>query len=312
MNNMGQNKKSLIKELKEHPVKILGLVYPYILVVGVGLGMLYLSKINDIGRNKFPPASSDSVYEFRDLKLIEPSSNAKANVTELSEPNPALIAKGKSLFTTNCIACHGVNGKGDGPAAASLNPKPRNFTSKANWINGPKISGIYKTLSEGIKGSAMVAFGTFSPQDKFALAQYIRSTFVPNPPEDTKEDLENLEQTYNLAQGSSSPGQIPIKDAMLIFEKNSRQKYDSIMFILNQIKNDPGDNGAAIFKRVTNNEIRALTTLSNTGEWHNNEQAFVNLIVNELNEDGFNDNVHSLTSSEWNTFFKYMSNYFSE
>ncbi len=38
-------------------------------------------------------------------------------------------AAGKELFLkTNCNSCHGMEGKGDGPVAAALDPKPRNFT----------------------------------------------------------------------------------------------------------------------------------------------------------------------------------------
>ena len=40
-------------------------------------------------------------------------------------------AKGKELYTKNCAGCHGPAGKGDGPAAAALNPKPTDFTNKA-------------------------------------------------------------------------------------------------------------------------------------------------------------------------------------
>jgi mono/diheme cytochrome c family protein len=35
---------------------------------------------------------------------------------------------GKAKYDANCVGCHGATGKGDGPAAAALNPKPGNFT----------------------------------------------------------------------------------------------------------------------------------------------------------------------------------------
>jgi mono/diheme cytochrome c family protein len=41
------------------------------------------------------------------------------------------IAAGKILFTSACVQCHGPEGKGDGPAAVSLDPKPRNLTDTA-------------------------------------------------------------------------------------------------------------------------------------------------------------------------------------
>src|SRR5262245_2085275 len=34
----------------------------------------------------------------------------------------------RQLFATVCATCHGPTGQGDGQAAASLNPKPRNYT----------------------------------------------------------------------------------------------------------------------------------------------------------------------------------------
>ena len=38
------------------------------------------------------------------------------------------MAAAKQNFDTFCVKCHGANGKGDGPAAATLTTNPRNFT----------------------------------------------------------------------------------------------------------------------------------------------------------------------------------------
>lgn len=38
---------------------------------------------------------------------------------------------GRKLYMTHCYTCHGVTGRGDGPAAARLEPKPRNLTDDA-------------------------------------------------------------------------------------------------------------------------------------------------------------------------------------
>lgn len=48
-----------------------------------------------------------------------------------AEAGPAM-AEAKALFAQRCVMCHGVSGHGDGAAAASLTPKPRNY-SDAAW-----------------------------------------------------------------------------------------------------------------------------------------------------------------------------------
>lgn len=40
------------------------------------------------------------------------------------------VEQGKKLYGQFCVSCHGQSGKGDGPASAALNPKPRDHTDK--------------------------------------------------------------------------------------------------------------------------------------------------------------------------------------
>ncbi len=58
------------------------------------------------------------------------------------------VAAGKKVYEANCLACHGATGKGDGAAAAALNPKPRNFTDAAYMKTRP-IETIRKVVTEG-------------------------------------------------------------------------------------------------------------------------------------------------------------------
>jgi mono/diheme cytochrome c family protein len=71
-----------------------------------------------------------------ELNQVESSSNA--SMTSGSSQNnfkvdlsAANVAKGRTTYQSNCASCHGADGKGDGPAAAALNPKPRDHTNGA-------------------------------------------------------------------------------------------------------------------------------------------------------------------------------------
>jgi mono/diheme cytochrome c family protein len=53
-----------------------------------------------------------------------------------------------TVFSTRCATCHGQDGKGTGPAAAALNPKPRDYSSQ-EWQNSVTDEQIKKTIVEG-------------------------------------------------------------------------------------------------------------------------------------------------------------------
>ncbi len=47
----------------------------------------------------------------------------------LSAGAPLAAERANTLFVELCSICHGTGGKGDGPSAAGLNPKPADFTN---------------------------------------------------------------------------------------------------------------------------------------------------------------------------------------
>ena len=55
----------------------------------------------------------------------------------------AVTESGRALFTTYCASCHGVSGRGDGPAAEALRHRPADLTQFAarngGVFNGARI-----------------------------------------------------------------------------------------------------------------------------------------------------------------------------
>jgi mono/diheme cytochrome c family protein len=58
------------------------------------------------------------------------------------------IQAGKMLFLSACVNCHGEAGKGDGPGAVALNPKPRNLTEGA-YISQLSDRHLFELISRG-------------------------------------------------------------------------------------------------------------------------------------------------------------------
>jgi cytochrome c553 len=68
------------------------------------------------------------------------------------QPSPKISQDARDTFNTRCATCHGIEGKGNGPAAAALNPKPRNYTDKS-WQKSVSDDQIRSTIIMG--GSAI-------------------------------------------------------------------------------------------------------------------------------------------------------------
>src|SRR5215510_11876507 len=76
------------------------------------------------------------------------------------------------LYQTQCAACHGLQGRGDGPAGANLDPTPSNFHDRQR-MDQRSIYGLYSTITLGVQGTAMASFRTLSEDECWALAFYV-------------------------------------------------------------------------------------------------------------------------------------------
>ena len=62
--------------------------------------------------------------------------------------DPAVVKEAKEVWDTRCTNCHGADGKGNGPGAVALNPKPQSFGDK-KWQKMTKDDHIKKVIVEG-------------------------------------------------------------------------------------------------------------------------------------------------------------------
>lgn len=94
------------------------------------------------------------------------------------EPMKGDPAKGKATYLQFCATCHGDAGKGDGPAAAALNPHPRNHTD-AKYMSTRDDATLFKVIKEGGssvgRSALMPAWGAaVQDPDIWNLVAYLR------------------------------------------------------------------------------------------------------------------------------------------
>jgi copper transport protein len=91
--------------------------------------------------------------------------------------DPAAIAAGGKIYPQRCLVCHGVDGRGNGPAAITLNPRPADFCIHMQ----PGVhsdADIFDWISDGYPNSAMPTFRTvLSETERWEVYAYLKATF---------------------------------------------------------------------------------------------------------------------------------------
>jgi cytochrome c553 len=96
----------------------------------------------------------------------------------LALARPAQAADAAQNYHDFCTKCHGDEGKGNGPSAATLNPKPRDYTD-CKVMQNKKDDELIKAITEGGESVGMSADmqpwgGTLSAEEIRDLLKLVR------------------------------------------------------------------------------------------------------------------------------------------
>lgn len=117
-----------------------------------------------------------------------PPADRSPSAALVVEPRPA-----KPVYAIHCARCHGDEGKGDGPAAAALHPRPRDFTRGIFKLKStpsgqaPTRDDVLNAVRRGLPGTSMPGFeGLLSEAEMAAVVEDVRS-FGPHAAWESKD-----------------------------------------------------------------------------------------------------------------------------
>ena len=98
------------------------------------------------------------------------------NMGPPSNPIPAdevSLSRGKTLFTINCVMCHGETGEGNGSVSGLIANKPANLTS---IITQSKVDGaLFMTITNGVEGKMPPMVENLTVRDRWDVINYVRT-----------------------------------------------------------------------------------------------------------------------------------------
>lgn len=134
---------------------------------------------------RLPDTEADAILEFlksgaKRVAKSEPASGP-TELARLASLDPSVIVVespgGEELYKRQCAACHGDAGKGNGPAAMALSPKPKDLTNPER-MNQFGDEELLEIITNG-KGT-MPAFGALLRSDELKeVMAYVRSLSTP-------------------------------------------------------------------------------------------------------------------------------------
>lgn len=147
----------------------------YLFYGTIFFGVVYLVRYEVMGgdnqETELRKEMAQAKVDVAKYMLTAPDQMNEDKVVRLTEA--ADLAKGKTIFTTNCVACHRADGGGQiGP----------NLTDD-HWLFGGNVKNLFHTISNGGRdGKGMIAWkATLKPTEIQQVASYVLSLQGSNP-----------------------------------------------------------------------------------------------------------------------------------
>jgi cytochrome c oxidase cbb3-type subunit 2 len=107
-----------------------------------------------------------------------PAGELRWSTVLIPPPGPVDPAAGRELFLARCTGCHGLDGRGDGPAAHLMGAPPRDFADGLYKLRSgtgfPSDEDLFRTITAGIRRAGMPAMDHLSPDDRWQLVAEVQ------------------------------------------------------------------------------------------------------------------------------------------
>ena len=138
----------------------------------------------DTHSNKLPPTGIDpSILRLIFLAMLGVMAGGFGAFRMLSKPvgppppevaRDALLTQGRTLYLARCVACHGNDGRGDGPLAANLIGPPVGNLTDSEWKHGDRPDQVIAVIGQGVPNTRMDGWGrVLDPPEIKAIAAYV-------------------------------------------------------------------------------------------------------------------------------------------
>jgi high-affinity iron transporter len=134
------------------------------------------------------------------------------------QQSPDLQQAGR-LFAQHCAACHGTEGRGDGPLAKGMEPAPSDLHDE-DRMRRRSLFGLYNTITLGVRGTPMRAFTELSEADRWALAFF--------------------------AGGLRADSEVVAKGEALWRQGEGKTAFDSLRALVTEVPNEQAPAGSSI------------------------------------------------------------------